>query len=90
MRPPLFYVLHPMCSFVGADDSVRSNTAQRCHSEPVLTLAWESVSRARRRGILASLCEGGVKAEGFDGGRDNDTPPVKKTSTHRSECLLRV
>ena len=74
MRPPLFYVPHPMCSFVGADDSVRSNTAQRCHSEPVLALAWESV---RRRGILASLCEGGVKAEGFDGGRDNDTPPLR-------------
>ena len=74
MRPPPFYVPHPICSFVGADDSVRSNTAQRCHSEPVLTLAWESV---RRRGILASLCEGGVKAEGFDGGRDNDTPPLR-------------
>ena len=41
-----------------------------CHSEPVLTLAWESVPRARRRGIPASLCEGGVKTEGFDGGRD--------------------
>ena len=67
----------PICSFVGADDSVRSNTAQRCHSEPVLTLAWESVSRARRRSILTSLCEGGVKAEGFDGGRDNDTPPLR-------------
>ena len=26
-----------------ADDPVRPHTAQRCHSEPVLTLAWESV-----------------------------------------------
>ena len=37
---------------VGADDPVRPNTAQRCHSEPVRRLAWESVP-------LASLCEGG-------------------------------
>ena len=27
-----------------ADDPVRLSTAQRCHSEPVLTLAWESVT----------------------------------------------
>ena len=30
------------------------NTAQRCHSEPVFTLAWESVTLRP-----ASLCEGG-------------------------------
>ena len=29
---------------------IAPHTAQRCHSEPVLTLAWESVLRARRRG----------------------------------------
>ena len=48
-------------------EAVRPTTVYRtcavsllCHSEPVLTLAWESVPRARRRGIpLASLCEGG-------------------------------
>ena len=43
---------HPLRCSVGADDPVRPNTAQRCHSEPVLaakqvplgcTLAWESV-----------------------------------------------
>ena len=39
------------------------NTAQRCHSEPVRRLAWESVP-------LASLCEGGVTAFGRDGGRE--------------------
>ena len=41
-----------------------------CHSEPVLTLAWESVPRARRRGTPSPPCEGGVKTKGFDGGRD--------------------
>ena len=52
------------------------NTAQRCHSEPVRRLAWESVP-------LASLCEGGVTAFGRDGGRDmprqrrNDLPAKK-------------
>ena len=39
------------------------NTAQRCHSEPVRRLAWESVPRA-------SLCERGVTAFGRDGGRE--------------------
>ena len=39
------------------------NTAQRCHSEPVRRLAWESVP-------LASLGEGGVTAFGRDGGRE--------------------
>ena len=34
------------------------NTAQRCHSEPVRRLAWESVPRARRRGTpLAADCQ---------------------------------
>ena len=57
MRPPLFYVPHPMCSFVGADDSVRSNTAQRCHSEPVLALAWESVfSIIEENGLPRRAC----------------------------------
>ena len=42
-----------------------------CHSEPVLTLAWESVPRARRRGIPpASLCEG----LSFPGGQSR--PPL--------------
>ena len=36
-----------------------------CHSEPVLTLAWESVPP-----VPASLTEGGVTAKGRDGGRD--------------------
>ena len=47
------------------------NTAQRCHSEPVRRLAWESVP-------LASLCKGGVTAFGRDGGRDGRgrTPPL--------------
>ena len=31
---------------VEADDPVRPNTAQRCHSEPVRRLAWESVPLA--------------------------------------------
>ena len=41
------------------------NTAQRCHSEPVRRLAWESVP-------LASLGEGGVTAFGRDGGREKN------------------
>ena len=49
------------------------NTAQRCHSEPVRRLAWESVP-------LASLCEGGVTAFASlcAGGRDGRgrTPPL--------------
>ena len=28
---------------VGGDALIAPHTAQRCHSEPVLTLAWESV-----------------------------------------------
>ena len=37
---------------VGADDSVRPNSAKRCHSEPVIvSLAWESGSFALLRGL---------------------------------------
>ena len=49
--------------FVGADDSVRPNSAKRCHSEPVRTLAWESVSPClplRGRWQREALAEGEI------------------------------
>ena len=66
-----------MCCSVGADDPVRPDTAQRCHSEPELTLAWESVPRARRRGTpLASLCEGGGAKRRRERRNTQFSPPV--------------
>ena len=50
--------------FVGADDSVRPNSAKRCHSEPVraakqvplgYTLAWESVSQRGAAALMGRL-----------------------------------
>ena len=56
---------------VGGDALIAPHTAQRCHSEPVRRLAWESVTpRPQARKTPASLCEGGVMAFGHDGGRD--------------------
>ena len=45
ITPPAVLPTHSLRSSVGADDPVRPNTAQRCHSEPVRRLAWESVPR---------------------------------------------
>ena len=46
ITPPAVLPTHSLRSSVGADDPVRPNTAQRCHSEPVRRLAWESASPA--------------------------------------------
>ena len=50
---------------VGADDPVRPNTAQRCHSEPVTDVTGVGIRppRPQARNPFASLCEGGVNAQ---------------------------
>ncbi len=55
ITPPAVLPTHSLRSSVGADDPVRPNTAQRCHSEPVRRLAWESVPAAPAGAELQSL-----------------------------------
>ena len=45
----------PYVTAFGCDGGIVCGGCLCCHSEPVLTLAWESVPRARRRGIPQSL-----------------------------------
>ena len=45
----------PYAAAFGCDGGIVCGGCLCCHSEPVLTLAWESVPRARRRGIPQSL-----------------------------------
>ena len=66
--------------FVGADDSVRPNSAKRCHSEPVRTLARESVSPClslRGRWQREALAEGEIPHGFLSPSRLRRQPPPR-------------
>ena len=71
---------------VGADDSVRPNSAKCCHSEPVRRLAWESVSPRlplRGRCQREALTEGEMPRVFLSPSRLRRQPPPRGGLTAR-------
>ena len=84
ITPPAVLPTHSLRSSVGADDPVRPNTAQRCHSEPVRRLAWESVPTA----FLSPSQRFALPAPSQRGPRK--PPQVTTSSINQQEAPVRV